>query len=445
MGKERAFFDVFPTYRTEDPEITEMPGSARIDGIECSEDQSSSRNWGYSVKYRRRISCRCLICDMMLLSIDNNYMKGGMTMKDLKDISLKMDYHFEVAGSPYFKLQGKGEVDNYSEGSYDVDILDPELGIYVRTDCTFTNLSANKELDILETRIASLLKSEITPLQMLQKTVYIALKRFLNISYDYAPDPDFVVGTVGFIYYHSYQKIKSSGWLSEHMKYNYEIRMKGEDGIEYTVKEDEILDPSGKKLGEVSICGLIRGKTQKDDELYYDEYHRVHADVANFRDYLEAIGNIPEFFERYNTERWQIEEAVKRLRFLGVSEKEIKDFEKYGIIPMVTHNGDGSISHSDYEKYERKWFKQDWRFESREVLKCLRGGLPYLRFRSYGAIPMDAYLYVEYLEEERELYSNELKEGEKTLLMSAIVFSGYDYEFGSIELELTKDGPIRVG
>ena len=80
------------------------------------------------------------------------------------------------------------------------------------------------------------------------------------------------------------------------------------------------------------------------------------------------------------------------------------------------------------------------------VLKALRGGIPYLHFKSTGAIPMDAYLYVEYMEEEHALYSNELKEGEKTLVLSAIVFSGYDdYEFGSIEVELTGDGPVRIG
>ena len=43
MSRERAFFDVFPTYTTEDPEIKEMFGSVKIESIECSKERDRIR------------------------------------------------------------------------------------------------------------------------------------------------------------------------------------------------------------------------------------------------------------------------------------------------------------------------------------------------------------------------------------------------------------------
>ncbi|MCR5650302.1 MAG: hypothetical protein K6F86_03905 [Lachnospiraceae bacterium] len=375
-------------------------------------------------------------------------------MKDLRDTKLKMEYNIKLNYSPYFNLECKGQVDCVGDNAGDIDHLDPKKGVYVISDSTFVLTGMDDDLG-MRRDLHVPLKTEITPKEVIYKVVFDALKYFLplqyeNIEYDRSlygkADPDeFVASTVGLTYHHSFQKIRLTDWFSKHMEYDYEIRVTGENGKEYVIKENNIFDPSGMKIGEFDICRLPV-ENEKEDELYYDGYHRVCADVHNFRDYLEAIGNIPDFFERYNTEGWQVEEAVKRLRFLGVSEKEIEDFEKKGIIPRVTKNGDGSISRNDYDEFERECFEFDWRINSSNVLGRLRGGLPYLCFRSRGAIPMEAYLYVEYLEEERDIYQNELKEGDKKSAISAIVLSGYhDYEFGSIEVELTEDGPVRTG
>ncbi|MCR5488205.1 MAG: hypothetical protein K6F35_11910 [Lachnospiraceae bacterium] len=370
-------------------------------------------------------------------------------MRDLEKIKIKMDCGFKLEYAPYFKLEGRGSFS--SERSMDRERFDPEFGLYVIMTCTFHLLVQGEDGEILENEFAIPVNTVSTPEEMMDKAAYLSLKRFLGFVYsDWEGDLEkydqFFMNTVALTNYHTFRRIKLSGWLDHHTDRECEIRVWGDDGREYMIKDGELLDFSGRKLCEVDVTRLSRGKKKKDDELYYDEYHRVHAGVVNIRDYLEAIGSIPDFFERHNTEDWQFKEAVKRLRFLGVSEKEIEDFENSGIIPRVTQNRDESISRNDYEEYERKWFARDWRMELTGVLKALRGGIPYLHFKSTGAIPMDAYLYVEYMEEEHALYSNELKEGEKTLVLSAIVFSGYDdYEFGSIEVELTGDGPVRIG
>ncbi len=69
---------------------------------------------------------------------------------------------------------------------------------------------------------------------------------------------------------------------------------------------------------------------------------------------------------------------------------------------------------------------------------------------------MDAYLFVEDLVCEREICQKEMKKDSKQQILTALVFfEDYNYgsfialsrghEFGSIVIEITDDGPVRVG
>ncbi|MBR2274703.1 MAG: hypothetical protein IJ873_01365, partial [Lachnospiraceae bacterium] len=84
---------------------------------------------------------------------------------------------------------------------------------------------------------------------------------------------------------------------------------------------------------------------------------------------------------------------------------------------------------------------------SKEMWDCFQGNLPYYVFSSQGAIPMEAYLYVEENPEERELYRSEMVQGAKEQVMSALVFSenGQASEYGSIVIQLREEGPVRTG
>ena len=128
----------------------------------------------------------------------------------------------------------------------------------------------------------------------------------------------------------------------------------------------------------------------------------------------------------------QIKEAADRLKALGVSEKEIDAFEKKGSIPGVIQFANGEV--------KRISKKVDLRYAP--LKKAFHGNIPYFVFNTKGAIPMEAYLYVEENSDEKEVIRQEAE-----LVLSAIVFSSddQDYEYGTIEIKLTEDGPIRVG
>ena len=67
-------------------------------------------------------------------------------------------------------------------------------------------------------------------------------------------------------------------------------------------------------------------------------------------------------------------------------------------------------------------------------------------FSTGGAIPMDAYLYVQENPDENEMYRKELTSKEGDLAVSAVVFTdwGNEYELGTIGVKVTEDGPVRA-
>ena len=148
-------------------------------------------------------------------------------MKDLRDTKLKMEMNIKLNYAPYFKLECKGQGDTVSENTRDIDHLDPKKSIYVISDSTFVLTGMDDDLGMrMDLRIP--LKTEITPKEVVYKVVFDALNYFLplqyeNIEYDRSlygkADPDeFVAGTVGLTYRHTFQKIKLTDWFSKHME-----------------------------------------------------------------------------------------------------------------------------------------------------------------------------------------------------------------------------------
>ena len=131
----------------------------------------------------------------------------------------------------------------------------------------------------------------------------------------------------------------------------------------------------------------------------------------------------------------QKKEAVERLKLLGVSKAEIEEFEENDAIPCVKQRPDGSTA--------RKYCVKP---SSKAGIYAFKNNLPYYMFSAGGAIPMDAYLYVQENPDENEIYRKELTSEEGDLAVSAVVFTdwGNEYEFGSIGVKVTEDGPLRV-
>ena len=297
------------------------------------------------------------------------------------------------------------------------------------------------------------LKNEKLPGEVMRTGLFHALKLFLKNKYEEITSGRFLVDTVGFTNYHTFQMISKSEWMYEHTKEQFEVQIMKEAEVIYNLNHQEIYGKSGNKIGEWDFGPQRnRKKREPSKDLYYDDRHRVRADIDSFSEFIDSMGNIPDFFSAYNTEEWQKQEAVRRLRLLGVSEKEIHEFEEKMLIPKVEIKKDGRIKRSEYSELDRELNDFcDWRYNS--VLESLNGGLPYMKFCNDGVIPMEAWLYVEPFIDEREQYQSELENDSKQLILSAFVFSGMNFftlkwsehEYGSIVIEKTGDGPVRTG
>ena len=186
---------------------------------------------------------------------------------------------------------------------------------------------------------------------------------------------------------------------------------------------------------EIILTGDVVDQIKTEFRAIFEKYGLDYSLIYNWMlAGYEAEKDDPERDEKI---RDQKREAAERLRFLGVSEKDIRAFEEQGMIPAVVQLPDGTV--------KREMRSADM---NRSIMKkAFRGNLPYLTFVSKGFIPMDAYLYVEENSDEREMYRREMVQGSRKQFMSAVVFSdfGQDWEYGSIEIELTEDGPLRTG
>ena len=130
----------------------------------------------------------------------------------------------------------------------------------------------------------------------------------------------------------------------------------------------------------------------------------------------------------------------------------MKGFEEKMLIPKVEVERDGRIKRSEYSEFEREVNELTWRRRLEPVLKPLKGGLPYIEFCNDGEISMEAWLYVEPLIDDREQYQAEMENDSEQLIMSALACSyrhtffskQSEYEYGSIVIERTEDGPVRT-
>lgn len=185
---------------------------------------------------------------------------------------------------------------------------------------------------------------------------------------------------------------------------------------------------------EVIIKGEAVDQIKTEFRAIFDKYGLDYCMIYNWMLAGYETKEDPEKDEKIGDQK---KEAAERLKFLGVSEKDIRAFEDRGMIPAVIQLPDGKV--------KREMRAAD--FSRSSMKKAFRGNLPYLTFVSRGFIPMDAYLYVEENSAEREFYRGEMVQGSKKQIMSAVVFSDerQHWEYGSIEIELTEDGPVRTG
>lgn len=369
----------------------------------------------------------------------------------MKNVRVIMNCQIKLDASPHFKLEGRLIYD--SDDTEQVQLLETEQ--HVEMKYRFYALH-NGEINDRSFWVTA----EETPRETMERGIFTALKYYLKMYYEdmeqYGKkDPvseRLLVDTVGFCNYHTFQKIAGSCWMYDHTEEQIEIQIIEEEGITYSIKNGEIYGDSGGWLGKFKFQCVKSGETEQGRVLYYDDSHFVNADIASFADVIAAMRKIPEFFRKYNTEAWQIKEAVKRLRFLGVSEKEIKDFEERRLIPKVEIEPDGSVKRGCYDDLKIGMYDH-WRSVLGWEFRALRGGMPYLQFCNKGVISMKAWLYVEPLIDEREAYRSEMVKGSSRQIMTAVVFRQdpvalnwwAEYEYGSIMIELTEDGPVRTG
>ena len=128
----------------------------------------------------------------------------------------------------------------------------------------------------------------------------------------------------------------------------------------------------------------------------------------------------------------KIEEAVKRMKTLGIFNDAIKQFQKQGIVMMSEPTG-GLYWIDDEQKHLVQEFEQEY------------GSLVYLVVRSYTTVGrMDSFLYVSDEEEEWEMDNEDVADG------YAMTFThNYDApwcsEFGTIAVAEKFGGLVRVG
>ncbi len=373
----------------------------------------------------------------------------------MKKADVNIDYRIKLDAAPHFRLEGTFQFDSTDKDRMKILKEDGEVEIRFLYHDLHTDMKHEGSYIIK-------ISDEITPWEVMREGIFFALKCRLQSSYEDWYDEDksydgdrFFVDTIGYCYYHSFQRIIRNGWTQEHMQEETQIKITGKDGINYFVKNSFIYGEDESNLGTLELYPWRPGtRWEARKELYYNWYHHIHADVSSFEEYMEALSGIPEFFRAYHSESWQMKEAAERLRLLGISEKEIRDFEEKKIIPVI-ESGKNGILRKKFEAGQYKGVgKGGWSYSMEYPLKCLKGGIPYLLFRDKGEIPMYAFLYVEPLISEAQFYRSELKKKKKRLTVSAIVFTTYyenlfekscQYEYGSIVIEKTSDGPIRVG
>lgn len=362
--------------------------------------------------------------------------------------TVKLDGHIRIDYSPYFKL--KGQFGSPSEEVVFDEKENPKM--------TAKAIRMRFELEDLLTEERYAwdytvdIEKCVAPWPALIESVFQSLRRILPMQYELwedwgsGADTNAVAATIGFTNRHTFERIRRSGFFfdGKRVESDYRITVVGDDGSEYWVNDNGVYEKDGNK-----VAGIWYEKPREKEDcpkvLYTcrdDEGQLLFIRSGSFSDTIRLLSQIPNHYREYTPGYLQKEEAVRRLRFLGVSEEQIAEFEKNGEVPFVTTDFDESIIRSSgtmaFLYSDRGWYLDE----------AYSGLMPYLAFRSGGAIPMVAYLYVEALRSESEIYRSELKEGKKQLIMTAIVKTlqpPYDCEIGSIVVEMTENGPIRVG
>ena len=223
---------------------------------------------------------------------------------------------------------------------------------------------------------------------------------------------------------------------------NYEEYMRFLDGELTMLRDNPVLWDLSKRFAERVIDddyiieiegGKVVSHFKKGLSDIFRKYNlRFDTFNTGWNSELVALPVVETFFLKWKEQK---KEAVERLKLLGASEAEIEEFEENDAILCVKQRPDGSTTRKYCVKPASKAGKY-----------AFKRNLPYYMFSIGGAIPMDAYLYVQENPEENEMYRNELTSEEGDLAVSAIVFTdrGNDYEFGTIGVKVTKNGPVRV-
>lgn len=373
----------------------------------------------------------------------------------MKEDQVKIHATYRLEAAPHFTIEGTMDLDTGEADCFRPLKEDRLAEIRVLYQDLHTENKMERDFRVS-------VKDAISTQDVIQSGIYQALRFFLPQSYEDAaytgtdPSADrFLVDTIGYCYHHSFRKMIRSDWAREHSTVDTQIEVTGKNGEGYRITERSILGADGRVLGDHRIFPFHTGAGREARrELGYAGDHQVAADVRSFEEYLEALRAIPGFYRTYHSECWQVEEAVRRLRILGISEKEIRDFKEKKIIPVI-ETEKGSIRRKQFRAGSELLNKTViWSSSVRYLLDSLGGGIPYLLFRDKGEIPMYAFLYVEPLIREEEHYRAEIPEGAERFVLSSIVFmireedritGTCDYEYGSIVVERTGDGPVRVG
>ena len=191
----------------------------------------------------------------------------------------------------------------------------------------------------------------------------------------------------------------------------------------YQIDDDYMIEIEGGRVVAQFKSGL--SDIFRKYDLSFDTYN------SGWNSELVAIP-IDETYSMKREE--QKKEAVERLKLLGVSEEEIIEYKNNDLIPCVVQHTDGTTERKSCVKPSTRAGKY-----------AFKNNCPYYMFATRGAIPMDAYLYVQENPEENEIYRNELTSEDGELAVSAVVFTdwGNEYEFGSIGVKINGDGPVR--
>ena len=339
--------------------------------------------------------------------------------------------NMHISNPPYYEFEGKL--------TYDTDISEEDdhaKGCYVADyDIRFQILYLDEPL--IFQRVIRVDVSRYHDIeQMLKRATLLAFK---NYCYDWyfenndLPDPDTMtkreLNIVGLTNHHTFEKL----W---------------HHACSFLVTDKKISIYNGAEE-EYNIS-----LSENNDRQIATYFQNIFTeDKSDFSDLLEALWNLPDYFKENYLESEQRQEAVRRLRILGVSEEEIEDFETNGIIPVV-EDSPNEIRHGKAAEFHGMFYMRQNDSFVPLVCSALYGNLPYLIFDSRGVIPMVAILYVEDKREDTVSYQMEFKENRDELVLTALGAAGGKYgtamasnctEYGSIVVKLTKNGPERIG